>query len=293
MTEGRSVYHIANDLARSKLPAAPFSHLNAQLPSRSQVQAITIDDSSTWLGAPCVFAKISNPIQKMFENFPVTDGLQVDSLISFLRVLVRIRYMALAFDISTPQLLQIFYGHTKGLLASKTMAAIYCGDTLEAYHQDVLAYFIPPRVMLPLLNSLYYRPQRSEEHLSDYIADIKEIAAVLHHDSDEAAVVSTILDGLHPRQRNRLVFCDKPRDYAGLDSMCVYAHNVAHHDQEDMPDPSLRRTPSSFPRQPLLDKSLVRSSTVVCYRLTSQATLIVLAVFNASGDSCFVSIPKN
>jgi hypothetical protein len=76
--------------------------------------------------------------------------------------------------------LQIFYGHTKGLLASKTMAAIYRGDPLEAYHQDVLASFIPPRAMLPLLNSLYYRPQRTDEHLSDYIADIKEIAAVLH-----------------------------------------------------------------------------------------------------------------
>jgi hypothetical protein len=265
LTEGRSVYHIANDLARSKLPAAPFSHFNAQLPPSSQFQAIPIDNNSTRLGAPCVFAKISNRIQKMFENFPFTDGLQVDSLISFLRVLVRIRYMAPAFDISTSQLLQICYGYTKGLLASKTMAAIYRGDTLEAYHQDVLASFIPPRVMLPLSNSFYYRPQRSEDHLSDYIADIKEIAAVLDHDTDEAAVVSTILDGLHPRKRNRLVFCDKPRDYAGLDSMCVYAHSIAHHDQEDMPDPSLRRTPSSFPR-PLLDKSLVRTSTVVCYR---------------------------
>jgi hypothetical protein len=55
--------------------------------------------------------------------------------------------MAPAFGTITPQLLQIFYGHTKGLLASKTMAAIYRGDTLEAYHQDVLALFIPPRVM--------------------------------------------------------------------------------------------------------------------------------------------------
>jgi hypothetical protein len=62
MTEGGSVYHIADDLARSRLPAAPFSHFNAQLQSSSQVQATPIDDSSTRLRAPCVFAKISNPI---------------------------------------------------------------------------------------------------------------------------------------------------------------------------------------------------------------------------------------
>jgi hypothetical protein len=52
--------------------------------------------------------------------------------------------------------------------------------------------------MLPLLNSLYYRPQCSEEPLSDYIADIKEVVAVLRQDTDEVAVVDTILDVLHP-----------------------------------------------------------------------------------------------
>jgi hypothetical protein len=62
-----------------------------------------------------------------------------------------------------------------------------------------------------------------------------------------------------------LVFCDKPHDYAGLDSMCVYAHNIAHRDHEDIPDPSLRRTPSSLPPQPLFGQSSMRSSTVVCY----------------------------
>jgi hypothetical protein len=151
------------DLAHAKSLLAPSTHLTAPLPSGRQVQAIPIDDSSTRLGAPCVFAKLPHPIQKIFENFPVTDGLQVDSLIMFLRVLVRIRYM----------------------------------------------------------------------HLSEYIADIKEIAAALHQDTDEAIVVSTILDGLHLRQRNHLVFCVKPRDYAGLDSMCVYAHNIAHRNHED------------------------------------------------------------
>jgi hypothetical protein len=37
--------------------------------------------------------------------------------------------------------------------------------TLEAYHEDVLSSFIPPRLRLPLLNSLYYRPQRSDEQI--------------------------------------------------------------------------------------------------------------------------------
>jgi hypothetical protein len=153
ITEGRSVYHIPSELARSEVLAAPCSQVSAQLPSPSQIQAVLIGNNLTGLGAPYIFAKISNPVQKMFEKLPVTDNLQVGSLISFVRVLVWMQYMSPVFSISTPQLLQIFYGHTKGLLASKTIAAIYRGDTLEAYHQDILASFIPPRVMLPLLNS--------------------------------------------------------------------------------------------------------------------------------------------
>jgi hypothetical protein len=135
MTEGGFVYNIADDLARSRLPAAPFSHFNTQLPSSSQVQATHVDDISTRLRPPCVFAKISNPIQKMFENFPVTDGLQVDSLISFLRVLVRIRYMAPVFDISTCPMEKLFIDFVGKLPRSKSGNAysLICVDAFTKF----------------------------------------------------------------------------------------------------------------------------------------------------------------
>jgi hypothetical protein len=110
----------------------------------------------------------------------------------FLRVLVRLRHMVSTFGVSAAHILQIVYGY---------------GDTLEANHEEALTFFIPPRTMLPLLNFEYYRAQRSDELLSVYVSDIKEMAAVLRQDSNEADVVRTILDGLHPRERNRLVFC--------------------------------------------------------------------------------------
>jgi hypothetical protein len=75
MTEGRSVYHIPSELPRSEVLAAPYSQVSAQLPSPSQIQTVPIGDNLTSLGAPYVFAKIPNPIQKMFEKLPVTDGL--------------------------------------------------------------------------------------------------------------------------------------------------------------------------------------------------------------------------
>lgn len=51
-----------------------------------------------------------------------------------LRVLVRLRGVVPEFRIPPARVLHIFHGFTKGVLASKTMAAIHRGDTLEAYH---------------------------------------------------------------------------------------------------------------------------------------------------------------
>jgi hypothetical protein len=83
MTEGRPVYHVASELLRSDVLAAPCSQESAQLLSPSQIQAVPTRDNLTRLGAPCVFPKIPNPIRKMFENLSVTDGLQVDILSVF------------------------------------------------------------------------------------------------------------------------------------------------------------------------------------------------------------------
>jgi hypothetical protein len=200
----------------------------------------------------------------MFANLDVTDGLQLENLISLLRILVRIRYMASAFGLSDVQVLQIVYGYTKGPLAAKTMVAVQRAYTLEAYHEDVLSSFIPPRLRLSLLNSLYYRPQRSDEHLSDYVTDIKEIAAVLRQDIDEAAIVSTILEGLDPCQRNRLVFADKPPNYAELDKVCIYAHNISNPVHDVTTDSSSRQA-SLFPVRQLSSPNRPLRSTLICY----------------------------
>jgi hypothetical protein len=145
------------------------------------------------------------------------------------------------------------------------MVAMQRGYTLEAYHDDVLVSFIPPRLRLQLLNSLYYRPQCAEEHLSDYVTDIKEIAAVFRQDTDEGVVVNTILDGLNLSQRNRLVFFDKPRNYAELDNMCIYSHTNSMQVSDALPRSLVRRAVPLPVRQPGSSNLPVRGP-VVCYR---------------------------
>jgi hypothetical protein len=78
----------------------------------------------------------------------------------------------------------------------------YCCSTQWQYtgclSSDVLAFFIPPCAVLPLLQPEYLRPQGPGKPLCMYVMDIKEMAAISHQDMDEAVVVHTILDGLHP-----------------------------------------------------------------------------------------------
>jgi hypothetical protein len=197
---------------------------------------------------PFVFAKLPNPLQKLLDDLPVADGLDISILLRWLRVLVRMRDMSGGSGVLHSEILHILYGSTKGALASRTLAAIQRGDTLDVYHRDVLASFIPSRAMTPLLLSEYFRPQRPGESLAAYVTDIREMAAVLGQDGDERSVVQVITEGLHPRERNRLVFWDKPRAYADLDNMCVYARNIAYADEaytSESTQPLPTRAPAS------------------------------------------------
>jgi hypothetical protein len=234
---------------------APSGHVDLVNPRVDRFPITSHHASSGLLGShgssfatPFAFAKLPNPVQKLLVDLPVADGLDVGTLLKWLRVLIRMRDMSGGSGASQTQILHILCGFTKRALASRTLAAIHRGDTLDVYHRDVLAFFIPPRVMTPLLLSEYFRPQRPGESLAAYVTDIREMAVVLRQDEDERSVVQVITEGLHPRERNRLVFCDKPRTYADLDNMCVYARNIAYGDEGyggERPPTHSTRSPAS------------------------------------------------
>jgi hypothetical protein len=163
MTEGRpepifniSAHHLTDDLTRPNFTAGASNNQYAQLPSSSQVQPIPHNDSGSGLRSPLASPKLLNPLHKMFDNLSLSflfcKRTTCGSLINFLRVLVRIRYMASAFRISTSHLLQIFYGYTKGPLTSKTMVT-YIVVTRLKHIMTMCWSSLSPRAILPLLNS--------------------------------------------------------------------------------------------------------------------------------------------
>jgi hypothetical protein len=173
-----SDYPVVNSLVPTHLTLSnPISVM--RLPSQAQtlppcqlISPLVNHDSNT-RGDYFHFAKLQNPVQKMLESLNVTDALNASDLIKFLRTLVRLRLMTPAFRMSTAHILQMVYPVTKGTLASKTLASIHSGDTLDVYHELILPFFITSRTMLPLLNAHYYRRQSKDEPLATYVADIK------------------------------------------------------------------------------------------------------------------------
>jgi hypothetical protein len=163
------------------------------------------------------FEKLPNPFQRFFAQLTVMDGFDISSLVNYLCVLVRVRGFMAGSLVQPAQVLQVLYRFTKGPLASINARAIRQQLTLDSYDQELLSFFFPPRVMLPLLQARYFRSQRPGEALSEYICNIKEMAAVFCQDSDESTVVRTVLDGLHSQERNRLVFCGRPCSFFRFD----------------------------------------------------------------------------
>jgi hypothetical protein len=90
---------------------------------------------------PFVVTKLPDPVQKLLVDLPVADGLDIGVLLKWLRVLIRMRNMSVGSGVLHSEILHILYGFTKGALASRTLAAIHRGDTLDVYHRDVLAFF--------------------------------------------------------------------------------------------------------------------------------------------------------
>jgi len=59
-----------------------------------------------------------------------------------------VRDFLAASNSEAAQILQLLYDFTKGPLVSKAADAIHHGDTLDRYHQQVLDFFITPRVSI-------------------------------------------------------------------------------------------------------------------------------------------------
>lgn len=173
------------------------------------------------------YNRLPNPLGQLLQHLPVTDGLDVDQLLNFLGTLLRIKEFPGMNDVS---LLQVAFPYCRSPLAEKLLSSLGSGSSFDDFHRAVLETFLPGRMKERLCQEKFYRLQDSRETLASFIASIKWVAKVLRIGLSESAVVDTILEGITPEERSRMVFATRPNSYAELDKLSVTSRMVAYTD---------------------------------------------------------------
>ncbi|XP_039291379.1 uncharacterized protein LOC120353015 isoform X1 [Nilaparvata lugens] len=177
------------------------------------------------------YNKLRNPVESFLKNLQPCDGLNIDSLLKFLEAAIKIHDLSVMSDTS---LLQILVPYTTGPLGDKILYSLNSNASFKQFHLDLLKYFIPQRLLSTIKRDKFDRLQGPCEALSSYVTSIKEAAKLLLLDESEAEIVSTIISGLNPQERSRLVFMKKPESFNDLNMLAVHSQNIAFIDNERM-----------------------------------------------------------
>lgn len=174
-----------------------------------------------------MFSKLSNPLEKLLQNFKPCDGLDINSLLHFLRNLVKITSET---NLTQTELYDLLPNYSEGPLLNKIISFKQTGLPIKQLHQDILTTFVPITLKQRLIQDLVYRPQFHHEPLASYISEIKTNSLILKVHHSEKELVAFIKNGLHPEVRSKLVFEQNPVTFADLDMLCINSNNIAYND---------------------------------------------------------------
>lgn len=101
----------------------------------------------------------------------------------------------------------------EGPFLDKLNSAIRTGASFEDFQMDVINTLIPSRLYSSLKQNLYFRLQAPSEPLNIYIQSIKDRAEILRLPVEESQFVATVVEGLNPLVRSRIIFERKPKTF--------------------------------------------------------------------------------
>lgn len=174
-----------------------------------------------------MFAKLSNPIEKHLRNLKPTNGLIVNELLEFIKVMLKLDKES---QLPNSQLLDLLLGFTTGPLHNKLLECKQAEKSLEEIHILLLHYFVPLGLRENLKRDLVNRPQKHNEPLNCYIIAVKENAKLLNCLYSEVELVKLIIMGLNQVTRCRLALTREPANFEELELLCVHEQNVAYED---------------------------------------------------------------
>ena len=168
-----------------------------------------------------------NPLSEVIQRLPVVDGLDLEALLKFLRILFQLADFP---GLSERTLLELIYPYCRGSMAERLTSTLRDGGGIDHFHREVLDAFIPGRLREQLRHKHFYRVQASGEALAHFVSSIKDAARILRLGLPEPEIIQTILEGVTPQERSRLVFAERPRSFIDLDRLCALSKTIQGND---------------------------------------------------------------
>lgn len=194
---------------------------------KSKLNESVMSNDSSGSSESNMFAKLSNPIEKPLKCLKPTNGLCVNELLDFIKVMLKLNKET---HLSDHKILEVVLGYANGPLYNKLVECRQLGKSLGDVHIMLLNYFVPLGLRENLKRDLVNRPQKHHEPLSCYIISVKENAKLLNCMYSEAELVKLIIMGLNQVTRCRLALTKEPTSFEELELLCVHEQNVAYED---------------------------------------------------------------
>lgn len=171
------------------------------------------------------YAKLPNPVIKYFETVSICDGLNVETLLKFLNVLLRLKSET---SLTNGQVLEMCQHYCSGPLLGKILECKSTHKDLDIFHREVLFSFVPIGLRESLKRDLVTKPQNLGEPLHAYICRVKENSKLLRCTYTETELVQLICMNINQEERSRLVFMPQPKCFADLNELCIQSQNVSY-----------------------------------------------------------------
>ncbi|KAG8295317.1 hypothetical protein J6590_082531 [Homalodisca vitripennis] len=174
--------------------------------------------------------KLPNPLTPLLQRLPTVDGLDTEDLLRFLSEILRLHDLP---GLQGASFLHVISPFCRPPLGDCLVRVLQRGGTLDDFHREALDFFVPGPLRERLRVEKFFRPQGNGESLAKFVAEVRDTDRVLRLDIPESTVVTTILEGLNPEERSRLVYAGRPSTFSELDRLCIASRSVQFADRFD------------------------------------------------------------
>lgn len=213
------------------------------------------------------FSKLPNPLLPMINDVRVLSIDNVSQIVEVLWLLVRLEEQADALRVPHSVICQLILPLAQGRL-NRLVAEMSRGAcSLGTLRKTIVFDYLGARVRKDLVDRYFYRVQATRENLADYIERVRVALKALSINISEEEAVMSIVEGMRPQDRSRVLFVNKPQSFVDLDKIVVSIENVRYGDEK-------RDSGESFRDRAGVSAHVRSAARRACFRCGSEEHLV-------------------